>query len=396
MEQSIFMKICSALGLNWEELADIHHDAEPKPAEEQQDSSTDIDALVREIREKVKPIIQERCGTMRVLDMSQPIGLNDIYTNVNILEKITGRRRIEIADLMQGCDPENFDRFGLSRVTQKRVPGLEVVNRHSKLMVLGKPGAGKTTFLKYLAIQCISGEFQANQLPVFITLKDFAETHDQPDLLKYINYLFGNFGVLDTQIVEILQQGRALILLDGLDEVREKDSKQVLEQIKNFSYQYPNNPFVITCRIAAQEYTFEKFTDVEIADVEVADFDDEQIQTFVTRWFLAKESELAERFMKQLNSNLAIKELAASPLLLTLLCLAFEESGNFSTNRSELYKEGIDTLLKKWDTKRGIQRDQVYKNLSLQRKEDLLSKIALTTFEKGDYFFKQKAAEQYI
>ncbi len=396
VEQSIFIKICSALGLNWEEIADIHQDAESRPAEQQQGSSTDIDALVQEVRGKIKPSIEERCGTMRVLDMSQPIGLNDIYTNVNILEKITGRRRIEIADLMQGCDPENFDRFGLSRVTQKRVPGLEVVNRHSKLMVLGKPGAGKTTFLKYLAIQCISGEFQANQLPVFITLKDFAETHDQPDLLKYINYLFGNFGVVDTQIVEILQQGRALILLDGLDEVREKDSKQVLEQIKNFSYQYPNNPFVITCRLAAQEYTFEKFTDVEIADVEVADFDDKQIQTFVTRWFLAKESDLAERFMKQLNSNLAIKELAASPLLLTLLCLAFEESGNFSTNRSELYKEGIDTLLKKWDTKRGIQRDQVYKNLSLQRKEDLLSKIALTTFEKGDYFFKQKAAEQYI
>ncbi|MEP0748524.1 MULTISPECIES: NACHT domain-containing NTPase [unclassified Coleofasciculus] len=312
------------------------------------------------------------------------------------MEKITGRRRIEIADLMQGCDPENFDRFGLSRVTQKRVPGLEVVNRHSKLMVLGKPGAGKTTFLKYLAMQCISGKFQANQLPVFITLKDFAETREQPDLLEFIKYLFADCGVADTEIGEILQQGRALILLDGLDEVREKDSKQILKQIKNFSCQYPNNPFVITCRIAAQEYTFEKFTDVEIADVEVADFDDEQIQTFVNRWFQAKESELAERFIQQLNSNLPIKELAASPLLLTLLCLAFEESGNFSANRSELYKEGLDTLLKKWDAKRGIERDKVYKNLSIQRKEDLLSKIALITFEKGDYFFKQKAAEQYI
>ena len=76
--------------------------------------------------------------------------------------------------------------------------------------------------------------------------------------------------------------------------------------------------------------------------------------------------------------------------------MAFEESGDFPANRSELYKEGLDTLLKKWDAKRGIERDKVYKNLSIQRKEDLLSKIALITFEKGDYFFKQKAAEQYI
>ncbi|MBE9059313.1 NACHT domain-containing NTPase [Sphaerospermopsis sp. LEGE 08334] len=63
---------------------------------------------------------------------------------------------------------------------------------------------------------------------------------------------------------------------------------------------------------------------------------------------------------------------------------------------AELYKEGLDALLKKWDAKRGIQRDQIYKKLSVQRKEDLLSKIALTTFEKSEYFFKQKAAEQYI
>jgi predicted NACHT family NTPase len=76
--------------------------------------------------------------------------------------------------------------------------------------------------------------------------------------------------------------------------------------------------------------------------------------------------------------------------------LAFEESGDFPANRSELYKEGLDALLKKWDAKRGIYRDLVYKKLSSQRKEDLLSKIALTTFKEGDYFFKQRAVEQYI
>jgi hypothetical protein len=117
-----------------------------------------VDALVQEIREKVKLSIKEKCGTMRVLDMPQPIeltGERGIYTNVNILEKITGRRRLDIPELLQNCDPEHFDHFGLSRVKEKRVSGLEVVQRYSKLMVLGKPGAGKTTFLKYLAMQCI-------------------------------------------------------------------------------------------------------------------------------------------------------------------------------------------------------------------------------------------------
>ncbi|MBD2087097.1 NACHT domain-containing NTPase [Trichocoleus sp. ST-U3] len=388
IERPTFIDICRSLDLNWEEIA------EPEPEEQKQDTDIDIDALVQEVREKIKPIIQERCGTMRVLDMAQPIGLNDIYTNVNILEKITGRRRKDISELLQECNSENIERFGLGRISEKRVAGLDAVKKYTKLMILGKPGAGKTTFLKYLAIQCNQGKFQAERVPIFVTLKEFAEAANKPGLLEYISQQSVGCGVVETQLNKPLQnvikRSRALILLDGLDEVREEDNQRILKEMHDFSDQYRDNHFVMTCRIAAREYTFEKFTEVEVAD-----FDDEQIATFANNWFKNKAVK-PETFIKRLEDNNRIKQLAASPLLLTLLCLAFEESGDFPANRSELYKEGLDALLKKWDAKRGIQRDQVYKKLSIQRKEDLLSKIALTTFEQGDYFFKQKAAEQYI
>lgn len=159
---------------------------------------------------------------------------------------------------------------------------------------------------------------------------------------------------------------------------------------KKFPNKYYTNLLITTCRIASQEYTFENFTEVEIAD-----FNNEQIATFATNWFKDKAVK-PESFLQHLKYHSRTYQLATSPLLLTLLCLTFEESGNFPVNRSELYKEGLDALLKKWDAKRGIQRDIVYKKLSVQRKEDLLGKIALTTFEQGDYFFKQKVAEQYI
>jgi hypothetical protein len=55
-----------------------------------------------------------------------------------------------------------------------------------------------------------------------------------------------------------------------------------------------------------------------------------------------------------------------------------------------------DVLLKKWDGKRNIERDQVYKKLSLKRKEDLLSRLAFDTFDRGEYFFKKSTAENYI
>lgn len=355
-----------------------------------------IDTLVQEIRKQIKPYIKEKCGTMRVLDMPKPIeltGKQGIYTNVNILEAITGRRRLKVTELMQSCEHDNFERLGLSGVKQKRVSGLEVVQRHTKLMVLGKPGAGKTTFLKYLAMQCIEGRFQANRVPLFITLKDFAEAPKKPDILKFIVQLLSSCGVThaSTAVEKLLKQGKAFILLDGLDEVREEDTKRVLRQIREFSDLFHTNQFVITCRIAAKEYTYQSFTEVEMAD-----FDEKQIAIFAQNWFQLADPVKSQRFIQKLKENKPIQELASSPLLLTLLCLVFGDSGDFPANRSELYQEGLDVLLKKWDAKRNIEREQVYKNLSLQRKEDLLSQIGLTTFEQKDYFFKQKTTEIYI
>ncbi|MBN3961348.1 hypothetical protein [Nostoc sp. NMS8] len=98
----------------------------------------DIDALVQEIREQVKPSIKEKCGTMRVLDMDQPVeltGERGIYTNVKILEKTTKRKRVKIGRLLQKFDRENFDHFELHEASEKRVSGLQAVQHHKKLMV---------------------------------------------------------------------------------------------------------------------------------------------------------------------------------------------------------------------------------------------------------------------
>ena len=387
-----FHKICLKLELPWREIAELPEDTEAFVQHSVTYNSSDVNALVQEVRQKGRAIIQQKCGMMRVLDMSQPIGLNDIYTNVNILEKISGRRRLELADLLKVCVTDEFERPGLGRIAQERVLGLEAVNKYSKIIVLGKPGAGKTTFLKHVAIQCTLGELQANRVPIFITLKDFAETEQCPSLLEYITGQFVTYGVTDITIAEqILSHGSALILLDGLDEVRETDCYRVLQSVRNFSAKYHKNNFIITCRIATREYTLEQFTEVEVAD-----FDIEQIATFATKWFAAKDPSKSNRFIQKLKQNPPIQELATNPLLLTLLCLMFEELAEFPSNRSELYKEGLNVLLRKWDAKRNIEREQVYKKLSIQHKEDLLSQIALTTFGRGDYFFRQKELEQHI
>lgn len=383
-----FVEICEKLGLNWRNIVCKEDDAD-----------VDIDTLVQNVRGKVKPFIEQECKQMRVLHMTSPIDINDIYTHVNVLEKPTAKLRLEIDELLQGFnDPNEFDRIGLGRISEKRVPGKKAVEQHKKLMVLGKPGAGKTTFLKSLALQYIESQLQSGLVPIFITIKDFSDDPTKPTLLEYIIKMLSDYNIKSEEIEQLLKQGRMMILLDGLDEVKEESNKYILAQIRHFSNRYNENRFVMTCRIAAQEYVFEEFTEVEVAD-----FNSEQINTFVKKWFYCNQKEKgnpeekAKQFKRNLDKQPRIKELATNPLLLTLLCLGFEDKGEFvSRNRFDVYKEATDTLLGKWDATRHIERENLYKNLSLGDKRGLLSYIAITSFEKGDFFLERRELVRLI
>jgi predicted NACHT family NTPase len=377
-----FVLFCELLDLDWEIISGNVVEAKPNPSPP---APIDIDTLVQDLRSRGRDDIQKRCGTMRVLDMTQPIDANTIYTDVNILEKVTGKSRAEIHQLVQDCSLENFDRFFLGNVRHERVNGLEAINRHKLLMILGRPGAGKTTFLKRLAMWCAAGERFADRVPVFVTLKDFADSSPL-GLLDFI----GNADAMQ----QVLNAGRAFVLLDGLDEVQSAEHDRVLTEIRNFARSYDQNTIIITCRIAAREYIFEQFTEVEVAD-----FNWEQIVDFVKKWFKLKNPKQAELFLERLKMSKPIQELANNPLLLTLLCLEFEEASDFPASRAELYQRGLNVLLTKWDGQRGIKRDVVYQKLSTKRKESLLAELAFYTFytfERGDYFFKQAVAEHRI
>jgi predicted NACHT family NTPase len=349
-----------------------------------------IDSLVKEMREKIKPSIQERCSTMRVLDMSKPMELNKIYTPVYISEKISAKRCLDIEQLTK--DYEKYDNFAF--LSTETFPGIEVVNRYSKLIIFGKAGGGKTTFLKYLALQCVENNFYSHLVPIFISLREFAEASNKPGLLEYmVKIIEKSYYPREdkTNVTELLlSQGRFFILLDSLDEIPIDDNISVIKEIQLFSEYFPRNKFIITSRFAAQEYLFKKFTEVELAD-----FDNEQISNFVDNWFKNASGE-SKSFIKSLESDAQIKEFARTPLLLVLLCLKFQEIRCFKKNNYGFYQEVANIFFRKWDLQRGIQRQTIYSKLTKEQKEYLLGFIAIGVLELGKYLFTKKFVKEQI
>ena len=170
--------------------------------------------------------------------------------------------------------------------------------------------------MKRLAMLYCGDNFQPERVPIFVTLKDFAEAPAQPSVLEYIDRQWADCKVTATAKT-LLSAGLALVLLDGLDEVREIDHDRVRKAIENFANLYGKCQIVITCRIAAWDYQFVHFTEVEVAD-----FDEQQIAEFINKWFQTKSKPLtAKRMLSKLKEREPVMELATNPLLLTLLCV---------------------------------------------------------------------------
>lgn len=319
--------------------------------------------------------IEQLYSTMRVLGMSEPVSLESIFTDAFILDKPTAFRRYEIEKIKE--DPSQLD--------AKRISALRIVSMEDRLFILGKPGAGKTTFLKHIALQAANGKL--DKIPIFVSIKEWADSGR--DLLSFIFRLFEICSFPDPKLfVEfILEKGDTILLFDGLDEVSQENDQRarLTTELHAFTKQYHTGKILITCRIAASVYSFEQFTYVEIAD-----FDNKQIRAFVNKWFKDNQTK-REAFLYEFRRNKykGLRELARTPLLLVLLCLVFDELMSFPERLVELYEEALDILLKKWDTARNIRRDDIYHKLSLGRKRQMFANIAADTFEAGEYFLRQ-------
>ncbi|MCP4658393.1 MAG: SUMF1/EgtB/PvdO family nonheme iron enzyme [bacterium] len=296
--------------------------------------------------------------------------------------------------------PEEAERLE-RRVSEPRLVS-ELVRENEGLIILGDPGSGKTTFLKHLAVALAGGDELglSDRLPILVPLSAFAKALAGADVRldefigDYVHGLGGHEALKELLKAE-LSRGRALLLLDGLDEVRDPGLRQtVIRRVVDFFsfHRQAGNRFVMTSRIVG--YKDVRTVAEGLAECTLVDFADEEIEAFVAGWTAALERQAlgettvaaadAERERRELleaiGRNPGVRRLAGNPLLLTILALMKRQGISLPERRVQLYDRYVETLIFTWNRARGLGRPPA-RDLDVVETVRILAPLALWMHE---------------
>ena len=253
-----------------------------------------------------------------------------------------------------------------------RRPVLEILDRNRLTVVIGNPGSGKSSLVKYLALQWANENCGA--IPLLIDLREYIK--ERLGIPEYFASACTTFRLDALELDKRLSLAEASIFLDGLDEIFDVSVRgSVVDEIMALASRYPQVRIIVTSRIVG--YEPERLQNSGFAHATLEDFDDPQIVEFLRHWHdIADDdpkdcSRLRERIERALNESRAIRELAGNPLLLTMMAI-LNRNQELPRDRTELYREASRVLLHEWDASKAIPDD----TFARQEKEQLLRELA--------------------
>ncbi|MCH7591655.1 MAG: NACHT domain-containing protein [Planctomycetes bacterium] len=290
-----------------------------------------------------------------IISTGDPISLDDGFVPLNL--------RV----LHDGKDDDNCEHRPHRKPESYSIE--DVLARSTRFFLLGDPGSGKTTILRYVARHHIAqstGTREDKLIPIFVRLAEWAVQLADDNDVDVFQAALGQLGIADPASTESwlkseAQKTNVLLLLDGLDEAADPDDQVVVfERIRSFVQQHPQAHIIISSRpVGFQHPRF----GVPFDTYSVDPLGQDSIVRFAKNWCsfghghpprrkcVRCEDEL-ERIRRAIVDNERIRSLASNPMMLTILCQLHDAGASLPQRRMQLYEKIVEAFLFSWERKK--------------------------------------------
>ncbi|WP_035288908.1 NACHT domain-containing protein [Actinokineospora spheciospongiae] len=263
----------------------------------------------------------------------------------------------------------------LSILDHQRTEGIRVEQALAgsrRTLLRGTAGSGKTTLLQWIAVTASRAGFTGplapwnGKVPFLVRLRSFADGNlPQPaGLIAAAAAPIADFEPTAWAARQFVD-GRAVLLIDGVDELRADRRSRVRRWLSELLVAYPHTEVVVTSRPAAAKPRW--LTELGFQTLDLEPMTPADIAEFTQRWHAAVRQtgglpcpveELGEyeaALLRQLEGNRHLRALAATPLLCAMLCaLNLDRRKHLPPDRMHLYAAALDLLLERRDVEREI------------------------------------------
>lgn len=223
-----------------------------------------------------------------------------------------------------------------------------------RLVVTGAPGAGKSTFVQHARKRLCSHREPARTV-FLVRCREYSAA--QWNTTSVVDFALSRFNAEYSQTLsiavmrDILTLGRAVVIFDGLDEITDPNRRtEFSKRVNAFVTQFPYVSILATSRTVGYERAPLDPNFFEI--LHLTEFTFDQMSDYCVRWFnLVGRPDLTSRFI---DDSASIPDLRLNPLMLSLLCLLYRESGAIPSRRLDIYEDCARLLFHRWDSHRDI------------------------------------------
>ena len=336
------------------------------------------DAAFRDIAKGIRAAIEQLSSTSTVseapaapIDRNRQRMLKRVHATwiAGVLEQSLHGAALMVLGLEEKADvldnPWRLLMQEVDRPTQPLPEGTRITDVYSAteggLLILGGPGAGKTTLLLELARDLLDGAQGSENaaIPVVFNLSSWAKKQ-LPLTGWLVEELSIRYEVPRRLGQSWVSEDRLLLLLDGLDEVASSTRKECIEAINTYRQTHPDVQVVVCSRIT--EYLNEP-TQLRLhTAVVVQPLTQEQIDTY-----LESAGKQTEALHEALRQDADLRELATTPLMLTILLFAYRETSpdkiseqiSLEAKRKQIFASYVQYMLKRRGVSKRYQPEQI-------------------------------------